>query len=96
MQIMPLDEVYMESAEKVNVQKLTDTVESVQVDNRDDNLIIINHLLGESLDVLDDSRLRQLIEKDAVEIGAVSERKAPTADIRGDTTGQFMENVTFF
>ena len=56
----------------------------------------MSHLLGESLDVLDDSRLRQLIENGPVEFGTVLEEKRSAADVRGVNVGQFTENVTIF
>ena len=92
---MPVGEVHMESAERVIVPNLINVVESVQDDTRDDSHIIMSHLLGEGLDVLDDSELRQLIENAPVEFGTVLEEERSTADVRGVTTGQFTENVTF-
>ena len=62
LQVMPVGEVLMENADMVNVQNLTKIIGSLQGDGRDDSHIIVSHSLGESLDVLDDSEIRQLIE----------------------------------
>ena len=64
---MPVGKVYIESAESVNVQILTYVVDGVHGDNRDDILFVVTHLLGESLDGLEDNGLRQLIESDPVD-----------------------------
>ena len=71
LQIMPVGEVHVESAEGVNVHNLTDVVENVQGDSRDDSQIIVSHSFGGSLDVLDDSGLRQIIENVPAEFGTV-------------------------
>ena len=55
---MPVGEVHVESSEKVIVLILTNVVESLQGDNRDDSQIIVSQLPGECLNVLDDSGLR--------------------------------------
>ena len=72
---MPVGEVHMESAESVKVNKLTNIVESVQSVGRDNGNTIVSHSLVESLDVLDDSGLRQLIENAQAEFGTVLEEK---------------------
>ena len=74
---------------------MTDVVESVLGDSHDDSHIIMIHLLGESLDVLDDGGLRQLTETVPVEFGTGLVEERSTGDVRGVTTGQFTENVTF-
>ena len=73
LQVVPVGDGQMESAERVNVHSLTNVVENVQGDSRADSQIIVSHLLGESLDVLDDSGLRQLFENAPVEFGTVLE-----------------------
>ena len=91
LQVMPVGEVHMESPKRINVPNLTNVVESVEGDSQ----IIVSHLLGEILEVLDDSRLRQMIENAPVDFGNVLEGERSTGDVRGITTGQFTENVTF-
>ena len=55
LEVMPVCEVCMESAEGVVVPNLPDAVESVEDDDRYESQIIVSHLIGESLGVLDDS-----------------------------------------
>ena len=93
---MPVCEVHMESAEGVIVPDLPHVVEIVQGDGRDESQNIVSHLLGESLDVPDDSGLRQLIENVPAEFGAVLEEERSTFVVGGVKTGQFTENVDLF
>ena len=46
LQVKPVGEVHMESAEKVNVHIFINFVESVQGDSRDNSHIIMTHSLG--------------------------------------------------
>ena len=92
---MPVCEVHMESAEGVSVSDLPNVAESVQDDSGVESHYIMSHFLGESLDVLDDSGLRQLIQNAPVEFGTVLEEERSTFDVIGDSAGQFTENVTF-
>ena len=55
LQVMPVGEVHMNSAEKVNQPNLTNVVESVEDNGHDDSHVIVSHLLGECIDVLDDN-----------------------------------------
>ena len=55
----------------------------------------VSHLLGESLEVLDDSGLRQLIENVPVEFGSGLEEDQSCAVVRGVSVGQVTESVTF-
>ena len=66
---------------------MTRVVESVQGDNDDDSHNIVSHVLGENLDLVEKSGLRQLIENAPVEFGTVLEGEGYTADVRRVTTG---------
>ena len=68
---MPVFEVHKESTEEVVVPNLPNVGGSVQDDSRDESQITVSHLLGESLDVVDYSGLRQLIESVPVQFGAI-------------------------
>ena len=92
-EVIPVCEVHLESTEGVIVLDLPNVVESVQGDSRDESHIIVSHLLGENIYVLDDSRLRQLVENSPVEFGTVLEEVRSAADVRGVSSGQFTENV---
>ena len=74
---------------------MTNVIESMQVDSRDDSHVVVSHLLGESLDVLDDNGSRQLIENAPLEFGTVLQEERAAAAVRGVTAGQFTENGTF-
>ena len=63
--------------------------------SHDESQIIVSHLLGESLEVLDESGLRQLIENVPVESGSGLDEKQSCAVVRGVTVGQITESVTF-
>ena len=92
---MPVCEIRKQSTEGVVVPNLLNVVESVQGVSHDESQIIKSHLLGESLDVLDDSGLRQLIEYVPIELGTGLEEERFGVVIRGVSVGQFTENVTF-
>ena len=92
---MPVCEIRKESIEGVIVPNLTNVVESVEDVSHDESQIIVSQLLGESLAVLDDSGLRQLIENVPVELGTGLEEERSGAVVIGVSAGQFMENVTF-
>ena len=72
---------------------MTNAVESVQEDSRDDSHIVVSHLLGEGLEVFDDSQLQRLIENAPGESTMVLEES--TATFRGVGAGQctFLEDV---
>ena len=57
--------------------------------------IVVSLLLGESLEVLDDSGLRQLIENVPVEFGNGLDEEKSCAVVRGVNVGQVTESVTF-
>ena len=95
LQVMPVGEVHVEPTDRFNVPNLTNVVENVKDHSRDDSDIIVSHLLSESLDVLDDSRLQQLLENAPVGFVTELEEELSTADVRGVTTGEFTENVGF-
>ena len=94
-QVMPVGEVSVESAEKVNVLNLTNILESVQCVSPDDSHIIVSPLISESLDVLDDCEVQQLVEIAPVQFAIVLEGEWSTVDFRRVATGQFTEHVTF-
>ena len=86
----------MESAKRINIPSLTNIGESVEGDGCDDSHTLVSPLLGESLDVLDDSGLRQLIENAQVEFATRLEEEQSTAEFGDITAGQFTENVTLW
>ena len=69
LEVMPVCQVREKSTEGVVVPNLPNIVESVHDVSHDESQIIVSPLLGESLEVLDDSGLRQLIENLPVEFG---------------------------
>ena len=95
LEVMPFCEIRMESTEGVVVLNLPNVVEGVRDVGHDEGEIIVSHLLGGSLDVLDDSGLRQLIENIPVEFGAGLEEERSGAVVRGVSVGQLTENMTF-
>ena len=95
LEVMPVCEIRKESTERVVVPNLPNVVQSVQDVSHDESQIIVSHLLGESLEVLDDSGLRQLIENVAVELETGLEEERSEALVRGVGVGQFTENMTF-
>ena len=94
LEVMPVCGICKESAEGVVVPNLTIVVESVEEDSRDDSHIVKSHLLGESLEVLDDSQLQRLIKNAPGESTMVLEEKR-TVTFRGVGAGQCTENMTF-
>ena len=95
LEVMPVCEIRKESAEGVIVPNLPNVVESMQGVSHDESQVIVSHLVGESLEVLDDSGLRQLIENVPVEFGSGLEEEQSCAVDRGVSVGQITENATF-
>ena len=95
LEVMPVCEIRKESAEGFDVTNLPNTAERVQYVSHDESQIIVSHLLGESLEGLDESGLRQLNENvpEPFETGLEEER--PCAVDRGVNVGQITESVTF-
>ena len=93
--VMPFCEIRKESIEGVGVTNMPNAVERVQDVSHDESQIIVSHLLGESLEGLDESGLRQLIENvpEPFETGLEEERSC--AVDRGVSVGQMTESVTF-
>ena len=94
LEVMSVCGICKESVEGVVVPNLTNVVESVQEDSRDDSQIVVSQLLTESSEVLDDSQLQRLIENAAGESAMVLEQER-TATFRGVGAAQCTENVTF-
>ena len=96
LEVMPVCEIRKESAEEVDVTNLPNAAERVQDVSHDESQILVSHLLGESLEGLDESGLRQLIENvpEPFETGLEEER--PCAVDRGVSVGQITESVTFW
>ena len=95
LEVMPVCEIRKESADGVDVTNLPNAAERVQYVSHDESQIIVSHLLGECLEGLDESGLRQLIENvpEPFETGLGEER--PCAVDRGVSVGQITESVTF-
>ena len=95
LEVKPVCEIRKESIEGVGVTNLPNAVEKVQDVNHDESQIIVSHLLGESLEGLDESGLRQLIENvpEPFETGLEEERSC-VVDKRV-SVGQMTESVTF-
>ena len=95
LEVMPVCEIRKESVERVDVTNLPNAAERVQDVSHDEIQIIVSHLLGEVLEGLDESGLRQLIENvpEPFETGLEDERSC--AVDRGVSVGQITENVTF-
>ena len=55
LEVVPVCEIRRESTEGVDVPNLPNVVESVQNVSHDESQITVSHLLGESLEVLNDS-----------------------------------------
>ena len=85
---MPVCEIRKESTEGVVVPNLPNVVASVQDVSHDESQNNVSHLLGESLEVLDDSGLLQLIENVPVEFGAGLEEEKSGVVVRGVSVGQ--------
>ena len=94
LEVMQVCEIRKESTEGVPVPNLPNVVKSVQGVSHDESQTIMSHLLGKSLDVLDDSGLRQLIENVPVEFGTGLEEERSGAGVREVNVGQSTENVT--
>ena len=95
LEVMPVCEIRKESPEGVVVPNLPNVVESMQGVSHDENQNIVSHLLGESLEVLDDSGIRQLIENVRVEFRSLLYEEQSCAVVRGVSVGQITESVTF-
>ena len=95
LEVMPVCEIHKESVEGVDVTNLPNAAERVQNVSHDESQKIVSHLLGENLERLDESGLRQLIENvpEPFETGLEEER--PCALDRGVSVGQITESVTF-
>ena len=92
---MPVCEIRQESIERVDVPNLPNVVENVQGESHEESQIIVSHLLGESLEVSDDSGLRQLIENVPVQFEAGLEEERSEVVVGGVGIGHFTETVTF-
>ena len=95
LEVMPNCEILQESTEGVDVPNLPNVVESVQIFSHDEIQIIVSQLLGESLEVLDDSGLRQLIENVPVQIETGLEEERSEAVVGGVGFGHFTETAIF-
>ena len=95
LEIMPVCEICKESTEGVVVPNFPKVVESVGDVSHDESQLIVSHLLGEGLEVLDNSRLRQLIENVTVEFGTGLEEERSGPIVRGVRVGQITEHLTF-
>ena len=95
LEVMPVCEIRQESTGRVDVTNLSTVVENVQNVGRDESPIIVSHLLGEGLEVLDESGLRQLIENVPEEFETGLEEERSEAVVGEVGVGQFMENLTF-
>ena len=62
LEVMPVCEIRKESAGGVDVTNLPNAAERAQYVGHDESQIIVSHLRGESLEGLDESGLRQLVE----------------------------------
>ena len=74
---------------------MPNVAEIVQDVSHDESQIIVSRLLGESLEVLDDSELRQLIESAPMQIEAELSEERSCAIVGGVSVGQITESVTF-
>ena len=95
MEVLPVCEIRQESTEGVDVTKLPIVVESFQNVSHDESQTIVSHLLGESLEVLDESELRQLIENVPVQFETGLEEERSEVVVGGVGIGQFTEIVTY-
>ena len=95
LEVVPVCEIRQESTEGVDVPNLSHVVESVQNVSHDESQIIVSHLLGESMKLLDDSGLRQLIENVLVQFEIGLEEERSEAIGRGVGISHFTETVTF-
>ena len=86
---MPVGEIQQGSTDVPNV------AENVQEVSHDESQIIVSHLLGGSLEVLDDSELRQLVENAPVQSETELSEERSCAIVGGMDVGQIAESVTF-
>ena len=96
LKVMPVYEIRKESTERVAVANLPNVVESVGDVSHDESQIFLSHLLGECLEVLDDTGLRQLNGNIPEEFGTGLEEERSGATVRGVSVGQITENVTIW
>ena len=89
LEVMPVGEIQQGSTDVPNV------VENVQEVSHDESQIIVSQLLGGSLEVLDDSELRQLIENAPVQSETELSEERSCAIVGGMDVGQITESVTF-
>ena len=87
LEVSPVCEIRKESTEGVVVPNLRNVVESVEDVSHDESQIIVSQLLGESLEVLDDSGIRQLIDIVPEEFGTGLEEERSGAVLRGVSVG---------
>ena len=90
LEVMPVCENRNESAEGVVEPNLPNFIESMEGFSQNESQIIVSHFLVESLEALDDSGLRQLIEN----IPVLDEEQSCAVD-RGVSVGQITESVSF-
>ena len=95
LEVMAVCEIHKESAEGVDVTNFPNAAERVQDVIHDESHIIVSHLLGESLEGLDESGLRQLIENVPEPFETGLEQERPCAIDRGVSVGQITKSVTF-
>ena len=92
---MSVFEIRRESSEGVVVPDLPNVVESKEDVGHHESQIIVSLLLGESLEVLDDSGLRQLFDNVPVEFGTRLEEERSGDVVKGVSVGQITKYVTF-
>ena len=95
LEVMPVCEIRKESAEGFVVPNLPNVDEGVEGDSHDESKIIGSHLIGEGLEVLDDSGLRQLIENVPVQFETGLEEERSEAVVGGVGFGHFTETGSF-
>ena len=95
LELMPLCEIRKESAEGVVVPNLPNVDGSVEGDSHDENKNIVSHLIGECLEMLDDSGLRQLVENVPVQFETGLEEERSEAVVGGVGIGHFTETLSF-
>ena len=95
LEAMPVFEIRQESIEGVDVPNFPNVFESAQNVRHVESQIIVSHLFDESLEVLDDSGLRQLIEKVPVQFESGLEQERSKVVMEGVGIVQLTENMTF-
>ena len=95
LEVLPVCEIRKESVEGVDVTNLPNAAERVQYVSHDESQNIVSHLLGERLEGLDKSGLRQLIENGLEPFETRLEEEQTCAVDRGVSVGQITVNVTF-